>query len=63
MSDKKDKKWEPKLPSTRENRACVVCGIEVTEPPFVASKPRRGRGLIIAHTHCIKTRAESEAKA
>ena len=63
MSDKKDKKWEPKLPSTWENRACVVCGKDVIAPPFVASKPRRGAGLIIAHTYCIRTRAESEAEA
>ena len=56
------KEWTPKLPSEWENCHCVVCGEKVLAPPFVASKPRRGKGLIIAHTHCIRTRAESEDK-
>lgn len=56
-----DKEWTPKLPIG--DCRCVVCGEKVLAQPFIASKPRRGKGLIIAHTHCIKTRAESEGEA
>lgn len=56
------KKWEPKLPSEWENCHCVVCGEKVLAPPFVASKPRRGKGLIIAHTRCIRLCGGKEAK-
>ena len=59
-----NKEWTPKIPDLYSgDRHCVVCGEKVMAERFVASKPRRGKGLIIAHTHCIKTRAESEAKA
>ena len=59
-----NKEWKPKIPDLYSgDRHCVVCGEKVMAERFVASKPRRGKGLIIAHTHCIKTRAESEAKA
>lgn len=57
-----NKEWTPKLPSQYENCHCVVCGEKVLAPPFVASKPRRGAGLIIAHTHCIKTMGQKEGK-
>lgn len=56
------KEWSPRLPRLGDCH-CVVCGERVLAPPFVASKPRRGKGLIIAHTHCIRTRGESEAEA
>ena len=58
-----NKEWEPKLPSEWENCHCVVCGEKVLAPPFIASKPRRGKGLIIAHTHCLKQTGGKETEA
>lgn len=49
-----DKIYNPKLPSEWEDCHCVICGEKVTAPPFIASKPRRGKRLILAHTACLE---------
>lgn len=45
-------KWNPKIPKY-EKVFCVICGEQVTAPPFVASKPRRGSTIYI-HTSCFE---------
>lgn len=58
------KEWNPQLPGLATGDChCVVCGEKVLAPPFIASKPRRGKGQIIAHTHCIRLCGGKEAKA
>lgn len=44
--------WEPKIPKYGKVY-CVICTEQVTAPPFVASKPRRGP-VIYAHTSCFE---------
>lgn len=51
-------KWNPRLPLFCK---CVVCGGDISAPPSIASKPRKG-STIYAHTECIKTRGEEERK-
>lgn len=46
-----------RLPKKHAPR-CVVCGEEITDPPFIASKPRRGR-TIYAHTRCLEEEQRS----
>lgn len=43
---------EPKIPIGRPV-FCVICREQVTAPPFVASKPRKG-SVIYAHTSCFE---------
>ena len=43
--------WEPKIPKY-ERVFCIICREQVTAPPFVASKPRKGP-IIYAHTECF----------
>ena len=47
------KDWNPKLPEFRKT-LCVICNEEITAPPFIASRLRRGP-TVYAHTECVKT--------
>lgn len=44
--------WEPRIPKY-DKVYCVICLEQVTAPPFVASKPRKG-SIIYAHTACFE---------
>lgn len=48
---------KPRLPK-KHAPFCFICGERVTDPPFIASKPRRGPTMY-AHTRCF----EEEQKA
>lgn len=51
--------WKPRIPKCGKVY-CVICREQVTAPPFVASKPRRGP-TIYAHTECF-TKEQKEWK-
>ena len=46
------KTWEPRLPNV-DKCFCIICREQVTAPPFIASKPRKGPTLYI-HTECFQ---------
>lgn len=48
---------KPRLPKKHAS-CCVICGESVTDPPFIASKPRRGPTMY-AHTRCLKEEQRS----
>lgn len=48
---------KPRLPK-KHPPFCAICGEKITAPPFIASKPRRGR-TIYAHTRCLEEEQRS----
>jgi hypothetical protein len=46
------KEWRPKLPEYPKAR-CIICGEDVTAPPFEAVKSRQG-GILYMHTKCYE---------